>query len=105
MTFQTPEHVLDALGHRTRREILGLLQSGPMPVGAIAAQFPVSRPAISKHLRLLQQAKLVKAQPHGRQNWCELDPSGFSEARAYLDRFWDQALDSFQRLANESADK
>jgi DNA-binding transcriptional ArsR family regulator len=103
MTYHSPEQVMDALGHRTRRDILKLLQAGPMPVGQIAANFPVSRPAISKHLRLLQQANLVQSHSRGRQNWCDLDPSGFAAARAYLEGFWDQALDNFQRLANEAA--
>ncbi|NUM46412.1 MAG: winged helix-turn-helix transcriptional regulator [Anaerolineales bacterium] len=91
--------VFDALGHPTRREILTLLRAAPMPVGAIADHFPVSRPAISKHLRILQEAGLVNVCEQGTRNIFSINPSGFLEAKGYLEQFWDQALGSFQNFA------
>lgn len=96
------EVVFDALGHPTRREILSLLRAMPMPVGEIAAQFPISRPAISKHLRILEEAGLVIFTEEGTRNIFSLNPSGFQEAKVYLEQFWDQALRNFQNLAEES---
>ncbi len=96
---QAAHRVLDALGHQTRRDILDLLRVGPRPVGAIAAQLPVSRPAVSKHLRLLETAGLVGHRPQGRRNLFHLQPAGFAQARAYLEVFWDEALLSFRRVA------
>lgn len=93
------ERILDALGHQTRREILKVLRNRPLPVGALAAHFPVSRPAISKHLRILQDAGLVQHHAQGTSNVFYLQPDAFALVRAYLDQFWDEALDNFQRAA------
>ena len=93
------DRVMDALGHQTRRDILALLRAAPRPVGDIASQLPISRPAVSKHLRVLERAGLVEHSPRGTRNIFQLRPAGFDAARAYLDSFWDQALASFQRLA------
>ena len=90
---------MDALGHHTRRDILGLLKEGPMPVGLIADRLPISRPAVSKHLRTLRQAGLVEFDPTGTRNIFRIRPSGFKQARAYLDSFWDEALTNFQQVA------
>ena len=98
-----PAHqVLDALGNQTRREILALLRAGPLPVGSIAAHLPISRPAVSKHLRILQEAGLVGYDPKGRRNIFYLKPAGFREAKIYLDLFWDEALANFKRVAEET---
>lgn len=94
-----PARVLDALGDATRREILGLLCSGPLPVGAIAARLPISRPAVSKHLRILQAAGLVAYNAQGTRNVFYLQASGFQAAQRYLAQFWDEALLNFQRIA------
>lgn len=75
-----------------------------MPVGVIAAQLPISRPAVSKHLRILSQAGLVEYDPSGTRNIFRLRPSGFQTARLYLEDFWDQALANFQQVA-ESLDE
>ena len=91
--------VLDALGNRTRRDILSLLNERPQPVGAIAARLPVSRPAVSRHLRVLQDAGLVDYRAQGRRNVFYLKPGGFRQAQTYLQQFWDEALANFQRLA------
>ena len=94
--------MLDALGNQTRRDILTLLQESPLSVGALATHFPISRPAISKHLRILQEAGLVAYNVSGRRNIFYIDLAGFQEARHYLDQFWDEALAHFKRIAEAS---
>jgi DNA-binding transcriptional ArsR family regulator len=96
---EAAERILDALGHQTRREILQLLRQQPMAVGAIAAHFPVSRPAISKHLRVLQEAGLVAYRAEGVSNIFYLQPAQFQLLRHYLEVFWTEALTSFQQAA------
>ncbi len=91
--------VLNALGNQTRRDILFMLKEKDMSVGAIAAQLPISRPAVSKHLRILQKANLVGYNSSGTHNIFYLNLAGFREARGYLDQFWDEALANFQRVA------
>lgn len=93
---------MDALGHQTRRDILALLKGGPLPVGDIADQLPISRPAVSKHLRILARAGLVDHTPHGTQNIFRLRRSGFNAARLYLESFWEEALASFQQAAERA---
>lgn len=73
-----------------------------MTVGAIATRLPISRPAVSKHLRILQGAGLVAYNASGTRNVFYLRPAGFHEARVYLDLFWDEALANFQRVAAET---
>lgn len=99
---QPVNRVLNALGNQTRRDILAMLQAGPMSVGAIAEQLPISRPAVSKHLRILQQANLVGYYTSGTKNIFHLELNGFREAKGYLDQFWDEALTNFKRVAEES---
>lgn len=102
--MQTYSHAqLDALGDATRRGILARLMAGPMPVGKIAAGFPVSRPAISQHLRVLKHANLVVDRAEGNRRLYQLDPQGFDSLRDYLDRFWTHALDAFKQKAEEPA--
>lgn len=72
------------------------LLAGPMPVGELARAFPVSRPAISQHLRVLKEARLVVDRPVGNRRLYELDPEGFASLREYLDRFWAGALGAFK---------
>jgi DNA-binding transcriptional ArsR family regulator len=98
------ELVLDALGHQTRRDILSLLKAGAMPVGDIAERLPISRPAVSKHLRVLEHAGLVEYTASGTRNIFRLRPAGFGAARAYLESFWDEALANFQRIAESQAE-
>jgi DNA-binding transcriptional ArsR family regulator len=90
---------LDALGSGVRRAILRHLREGPQPVGALADALPVSRPAVSKHLRILEEAGLVSHQPAGTSNIFRLEPAGFQPLQAYLSQFWSAALTSFKRLA------
>ena len=94
---------LDALGDPTRRAILARLIDGPMPVGELARDFPVSRPAISQHLRVLKQAQLVVDRPAGNRRLYRLNPVGFETVREYLEQFWAQALSAFKREVEKPA--
>ena len=96
---QPADQVMDALGHQTRRDILALLRESAMPVGDIAARLPISRPAVSKHLRILESAGLVEHRSSGTRNIFRLRSAGFDAARAYVEGFWDEALANFQRVA------
>jgi DNA-binding transcriptional ArsR family regulator len=87
---------MDALGDPTRRQIFELLQNGPRAVGELAGELPVSRPAVSQHLRVLKQAGLVTERRDGTRRIYRLDPDGLGEVRAYFDRFWTTALESFE---------
>lgn len=89
-----------ALGDPTRREILlALLEEGPAPVHAIAGRFECTRPAISKHLRILKEARLVRLEKSGRETLYELDPRALQELRAYLDNFWVRGLARLKKTA------
>ena len=98
ITYQHAKQ-LDALGDPTRRAILERLLHGPQPVGELARGFPVSRPAISQHLRILKHSHLVVDRPEGSRRLYELNPAGVDALRAYFDRFWDHARTSFTRAA------
>ena len=87
---------LDALGDPTRREVLELLRAGPRSVGDLAARLPVSRPAVSQHLRILKDASLVVDERVGTRRIYRVDPSGLDGLRAYVESFWDDALSSFK---------
>jgi DNA-binding transcriptional ArsR family regulator len=69
-------------------------------VGALAKAFPISRPAISQHLKILKEARLVTDRPEGTRRLYQLDAAGFESVRAYLDQFWTTALDAFKRKAD-----
>jgi DNA-binding transcriptional ArsR family regulator len=90
------EAKLDALGDATRRAIVERLFAGPLPVGKLAQAFPVSRPAISQHLRILKQAELVVDESAGTRRLYRLNPAGFDSLREYFDKFWTQALNAFK---------
>jgi DNA-binding transcriptional ArsR family regulator len=93
---------MDALGDSTRRAILERLLDGPTPVGELARAFPISRPAISQHLRVLKRAELVVDRQEGTRRYYELNPAGVEALRAYFDRFWTHALRAFARAVDES---
>lgn len=97
-------HALDALGNPVRREILVRLRARPATVGEIAARFPVSRPAISRHLAMLQQAGLVTARANGARTVYAIRLEGLAPVRAYLDGFWDVALARLEQLAQREAE-
>src|SRR3954447_4161451 len=91
--------VLDALGEGTRRDVLEALRGGPSPVGVIAAGLPVSRPAVSKHLRVLEGAGLVTCARQGTRSGYSIDARGLDCLRQYLDDMWTDALSAFVAFA------
>ena len=88
--------VLAALADPTRRRVFERLRSGPRPVGAIARSMPVSRPAVSQHLKALKEAGLVADRQEGTRRVYFIDPHGLGALRRWLDQFWDEALAAFQ---------
>ncbi len=100
------EAQLDALGDPTRRAILARLLEGPVPVGKLAQDFPISRPAISQHLRILKDANLVIDRAQGTRRVYQLNPDGFDSLREYFDQFWSVALNAFkEKIEEESKEK
>jgi len=99
MAYQTP---MDALGDSTRRAIFEQLSNGPRAVGEIADELPVSRPAVSQHLRVLKDAGLVSERRDGTRRIYRLDPDGLAKLRDYFDRFWEAALADFKAAAERS---
>lgn len=95
------EALLEALGDPTRRRILVRLRGGPLPVVAIASGLPVSRPAVSQHLRVLKDAGLVVDRPEANRRLYSIDPSGLAELRAVLDSFWEAALAQFKDVVEQ----
>ena len=91
---------LDALGDPTRRAILEQLRGGPKPVVELARVLPVSRPAVSQHLRVLKAAGLVVDRPQGSRRLYGVDPRGLEALRVYLEGLWGEALASYQRAAD-----
>jgi len=92
----TIDDALDALGERTRRQIVGRLAHGPASVAQLAASLPVGRPAVSMHLRVLREAGLVSANAAGTRRLYQLEPDALAALRDYLDWYWTQALDTFK---------
>jgi DNA-binding transcriptional ArsR family regulator len=92
---------MDALGDPTRRSIFERLRSGPRAVGEIADELPVSRPAVSQHLRVLKEAGLVTERRNGTRRLYRVDPDGLAELRDYFDAFWNEALSAFKDAAEE----
>lgn len=90
---------LEVLADPTRRMLVDRLRAGPLPVGELAAGLPVSRPAVSKHLRLMKEAGVVRMREDGTRNFYELDLQTIDEVRRYLDGFWDTSLESFKKAA------
>jgi DNA-binding transcriptional ArsR family regulator len=95
------EDAMNALGDPTRRAIFERLRRGPMPVGALAEGLPVSRPAVSQHLRVLKQAGLVTERREGTKRIYGLAPDGLAEVRAYFEEFWTVALADFKAAAEQ----
>ena len=93
---------LDALGDPTRRAILARLRKGPAAVGKLAVGFPVSRPAVSQHLRILKEANLVTDRAVGTRRVYELNPAAFASLREYFDEFWGVALIAFKKRVETS---
>jgi DNA-binding transcriptional ArsR family regulator len=101
---ETYEVVLEALGDSTRRLIVDVLRrSGPSSVAELAARLPVSRPAVSQHLTVLRRSRLVTYEEAGTRNVYRLDPTGMRDLRAWMDGFWQEALDSYAEAAQKDA--
>jgi DNA-binding transcriptional ArsR family regulator len=96
---------MDALGDGTRRLILERLRGGPRAVGELAAELPVSRPAVSQHLRVLREAGLVTERRNGTRRLYRVDTDGLAEVRDYLDSFWTDVLAAFEVAAEAEAEK
>ena len=93
----------DALGDPHRRQILGLLRDGERSVGQIAEAMPISRPAVSRHLRLLKEAGFVKERPVGVRRLYALDGLGAAEVRRYLELVWGEAATRYRMVAEDTA--
>src|SRR5205823_8176451 len=93
---------MNALGDPTRRAIFERLGRGPCSVGELAKELPVSRPAVSQHLRVLKEAGLVFDRPAGTRRLYQLDPDGVGALRAYVDQFWNNALAAFKTAAEQT---
>jgi len=97
--------LISALADPTRRAVLERLKEGPRPVGEIARGLPVTRPAVSQHLKVLKDAGLVADKSVGTRRIYYIDPKGLGAMRAWLDQFWEQALDAFKLAAEAEAEK
>lgn len=93
---------LTALGDPTRRTIFELIAEHPRSVAEITRQVPVSQSAVSQHLRVLRDSRLVHAQPKGASNVYHVDPHGLGEMRAWLDRFWSKTLAAYKVAVEQS---
>jgi DNA-binding transcriptional ArsR family regulator len=90
---------LTALADPTRRSVFETLRKGPRSVGDLARGLPVSRPAVSQHLRVLERAELVRARRDGTRNFYSVNGDGLAELREYFEGFWDEALAAFKAAA------
>jgi DNA-binding transcriptional ArsR family regulator len=101
------ETAFAALADPTRRRVFESLRRGPQTVGHVAARMPVSRPAVSQHLKVLKEAGLVTDRAEGTRRVYQIDPKGLAAVRRWLDQFWDEALTSFQAALDQesSSDK
>jgi DNA-binding transcriptional ArsR family regulator len=97
-------NALQCLSDPTRREVFERLRSGPKSVGDLARGLPVSRPAVSQHLKALKEAGLVNDEPDGARRVYHIDPQGLGELRRWLDQFWDSALEAFKQEVEKPAE-
>src|SRR5882724_9021416 len=98
------EKAFAALADPSRRRVFERLRAGPLSVGALAKHTPVSRPAVSQHLRVLKEAGLVSDHAEGTRRVYQIDPAGLGVMRQWLDRFWDTSLAAFQAEADKDFD-
>ena len=103
--ISAPERVLDALGDPTRRAVLKRLRGGARSVREIADGMNVTRPAVSQHLKVLHNARLVTVRSAGTRRLYAIDTRGLEEVRSWLDRFWDDTLAAFKAAAEREARK
>ncbi len=101
-SVSTYDSILDALGDHTRRSILHRLREGPKPVVEIARGLPVTRPAVSQHLKVLKEAGLVIDRAEGNRRLYAVDPNGLFALRGFLELFWADALRGFVAVADRA---
>jgi DNA-binding transcriptional ArsR family regulator len=99
------EVAIAALADPTRRSIFERLRRGPSAVGQLAAGLPVTRPAVSQHLRVLKEAGLVSERRDGTRRLYRIEPAGLEELREYFERFWDEALEAFKEAAEREQEE
>jgi len=100
--------VFHAIADPTRRQILGLIAAGPLTLNGVAEKFKISRPAVSKHVKVLQECGLVKIRKEGRERYCEPRFEKLKDVSSWLERyriFWTEKLDNLERFLKETADK
>ena len=102
-SVQEADEVFDALGNPVRRQIVGELGQGPLSVGELADRFAISRPAISRHLAQLEQARLVVHVAAGTRHVYRLEAAGFEQSQQWLSRFWSEAEARFRLVAENLA--
>ena len=106
MTYRAQgTRALAALADTTRREIFERIAAKPHSVGELARQLPVSRPAVSQHLRVLKEAQLVTETREGTRRIYRIDPRGIGAMREWLDRHWGRALDAFQEFVDSNPER
>lgn len=105
MTYRDAEAILAALSDPTRRAIVARLRGGALPVGTLADGLPVSRPAVSQHLRVLAEAGLLDVEQSGTRRLYQLSPDGVAALRSYIDGLWDDALTGFLAASQDHARK
>lgn len=96
---------LTAIADPTRQAVLQRLRRRPMTVGELADGLPITRPAVSQHLKILRQARLVTERREGTRHYFNLNPEALLELRAYIDRMWEDALGAFSRYVTEQKRK
>jgi DNA-binding transcriptional ArsR family regulator len=101
LTYEAGGRAIEALGDPTRRSIVELLIERPRPVGELADELPVSRPAVSQHLKVLKLSGLVVDRAEGTRRIYRVDPQGVAAMREYLDRMWGAALTAFAAAVEE----
>lgn len=94
-----------AIADPIRRRVLELVRDQELPAGQIAAQFDVSRPAVSRHLRVLRESGLVRERRVGRERLYRADPAPLAELRSWLDEYWRERLSALKQLAEEPDDE
>ena len=99
------DRVFAALADPTRRSVFERIAERPQSVGALAAQLPVSRPAVSQHLKVLKDAGLVTDEAQGSSRIYRIDPSGLGPVRRWLDEQWERSLANFKRIAEQEDDR
>ena len=99
MTDRSP---FEALGNPTRRALFEMLREGPRSVNELAEALPVSQPAVSQHLQMLREARLVRVEKQGRQHIYSIDREGLAELRSYVESVWNEVLGAFERAAREA---